>query len=196
MILSGSLGNGLGGGNLVALKLVLPPEDEEEGSDVGGGGGPEIGGILAERRASRLPCMRAAPSLRLSDWGCGIMGGRFCGFCGLCSSLLPPPPLEFILPEELEPSSWRCGRRAFSRSSIWLTCRLLRKLGSKLSRTLFTALRLLLVFRLESAGAAATAEAAFALLRGGGGGLGNGCREKDPSEAMVPRDCDRLGGLS
>ena len=65
------------------------------------------------------------------------MGG---GFCGLCSSLS-----EFIrVPELLDPSSWRCGKSAFSRSSIWLTCRLLRKLGSKLSKTLFTALRLLL----------------------------------------------------
>ena len=114
------------------------------------------------------------------------MGG---GFCGLCSSL----PLEFILPG-LELSSWRCGKRAFSRSSIWLTCRLLRKLGSKLSRTLFTALRLLLdcgseLFKLESAAATAAA----ALLRGGG--LGKGCREKEPSDAMVARDCDRLGGL-
>ena len=118
------------------------------------------------------------------------MGG---GICGLCSSL---PLVEImLLPELLEPSSWRCGRSAFSRSSIWLTCRLLRKLGSKLSRTLFTALRLLLdcgseVFRLESPAAAA---AAAALLRGGG--LGSGCSEKDPSEAMVARDCDRLGGL-
>ena len=46
------------------------------------------------------------------------------------------------------------------------------------------------MLRLESAEAAAAA----VLLRGGG--LGSGCKEKEPSEAMVARDCDRLGGLS